>query len=148
MTPTPRLPTGCVNQYDNEILDLHFAAGDGPVNENIGLTAIHQVFHSEHDRLIDDIKNTMTNDTSPSGVAALAEWQSAAGANGWNGVRLFQAGRFRDRDGVPAPGVQEFARQVQPTINASQPFALTQTEINPAITAEFAHAVSPSATPC
>ena len=26
-------------------------------NENIGLTAIHQVFHSEHDRLVGDIKN-------------------------------------------------------------------------------------------
>ena len=30
----------------------HFVAGDGRVNENIGLTAIHQVFHSEHNRLV------------------------------------------------------------------------------------------------
>ncbi|MEP6665342.1 MAG: hypothetical protein ABJA81_02740, partial [Nocardioidaceae bacterium] len=71
---TPRVPTGCLtpdadstasadfaNQpagtYDDEMLNAHFIAGDGRVNENIGLTTIHQVFHSEHDRLIDYIKN-------------------------------------------------------------------------------------------
>ena len=54
-------------------------AGDGRVNENIALTTIHQVFHSEHDRLVDDIKNTLTTDTSAAGVAALAEWKLATG---------------------------------------------------------------------
>jgi len=54
------------------MLNAHFIAGDGRVNENIGLTAIHQVFHSEHDRLVAEIKNTLTNDTTSSGVAALA----------------------------------------------------------------------------
>ena len=29
-------------------------------NENIALTTIHQIFHSEHDRLVDDIKDTLT----------------------------------------------------------------------------------------
>ncbi len=29
----------------------HFIAGDGRVNENIGLTAVHHIFHSEHNRL-------------------------------------------------------------------------------------------------
>ena len=27
--------------YDNELLDAHYIAGDGRVNENIGLTAVH-----------------------------------------------------------------------------------------------------------
>jgi hypothetical protein len=36
---------------------------------------------------------------------------------------------------------EEFARKVQPAINPFQPFAFTQTELNPAIKAEFAHAV-------
>ena len=36
--------------YDDELLDRHFVAGDGRVNENIGLTAVHHVFHSEHNR--------------------------------------------------------------------------------------------------
>ncbi len=36
---------------------------------------------------------------------------------------------------------EEFARKVQPGINPFEPFAFTQTDVNPAITAEFAHAV-------
>ncbi len=36
---------------------------------------------------------------------------------------------------------EEFARKVQPAINPFQPFAFAQTDLNPAVTAEFAHAV-------
>ena len=38
--------------YDDELLDAHFIAGDGRVNENIGLTTVHHIFHSEHNRLV------------------------------------------------------------------------------------------------
>ena len=46
-------------EYDNELLDAHFIAGDGRVNENVALSFIHQVFHSEHDRLAADIDATL-----------------------------------------------------------------------------------------
>ena len=51
-------------EYDNELLDAHFIAGDGRVNENIGLTAVHHVFHAEHNRLVEHTKDTVlaTND--------------------------------------------------------------------------------------
>ncbi len=127
--------------YDDEMLNAHFIAGDGRVNENIGLTTIHQVFHSEHDRLVGDIEKTLTEDTSPSGVAALQEWKLAAGAGGWNGERIFQAARFVTEMEYQHLVFEEFARKVQPGINPFQPFAFTQTELNPAIKAEFAHAV-------
>jgi Ca2+-binding RTX toxin-like protein len=127
--------------YDNEMLDAHFTAGDGRVNENIGLTAIHQIFHSEHDRLVDDIKNVLTNDTSDTGAAALAQWKLATGADGWNGERLFQAARFITEMEYQHIVFEEFARKIQPAINPFEPFAFTQTEINPAVKAEFAHAV-------
>ncbi|WP_180987447.1 peroxidase family protein [Arthrobacter sp. AFG20] len=127
--------------YDDEMLDAHFIAGDGRVNENIGLTAIHQIFHSEHDRLVDDIENVLTTDTSASGVKALAEWKLAAGADGWNGERLFQAARFITEMEYQHLVFEEFARKVQPAINPFEPFAFTQTELNPAVKAEFAHAV-------
>ena len=127
--------------YDDEMLDAHFIAGDGRVNENIGLTAIHQIFHSEHDRLVGDIKNVLTTDTSTSGVAALNEWTSATGAGGWNGERLFQAARFVTEMEYQHLVFEEFARKVQPAINPFEPFAFTQTDLNPAIRAEFAHAV-------
>ena len=107
-------------------------------NENIGLTAIHQVFHSEHDRLVADIQNTLTNDTSAKGVAALAEWKSAAGANGWNGERLFQAARFVTEMEYQHLVFEEFGRKVQPAI---QPFHVYHSDLDPAVKAEFAHAV-------
>ena len=124
--------------YDDEMLNAHFVSGDGRVNENIGLTSIHQVFHSEHDRLVEDIKNTLTNDTSAKGVAALADWKLAAGAGGWNGERLFQAARFVTEMEYQHLVFEEFARKVQPAI---QPFHVYHSDVDPAIKAEFAHAV-------
>jgi Ca2+-binding RTX toxin-like protein len=125
--------------YDDEMLNAHFIAGDGRVNENIGLTTIHQIFHSEHDRLVDDFKNTLANDTSATGVAALAEWKLAAGTtDGWNGERLFQAARFVTEMEYQHLVFEEFARKVQPAV---QPFHVYHTDVNAAIHAEFAHAV-------
>jgi Ca2+-binding RTX toxin-like protein len=124
--------------YDDEMLNAHFVAGDGRVNENIGLTAVHQIFHSEHDRLVGDIKNTLSADTSPAGVAALAEWKLAAGADGWNGERLFQAAKFVTEMEYQHLVFEEFGRKVQPLI---APFSGYHDNVDPAITAEFAHAV-------
>ena len=117
----------------------HFTCGDGRCNENIALSTIHQIFHSEHDRLVDDIKNTLTTDSQPAGVAALAEWKSAAqDADGWNGARLFQAARFVTEMEYQHLVFEEFARKVQPAV---RPFHVYSPDINPAIEAEFAHAV-------
>jgi Ca2+-binding RTX toxin-like protein len=134
------LPVNCVasGEYDNELLDLHVIAGDGRSNENIGLTSIHTIFEHEHNRLVTDIQNVLTDDTSASGVAALAEWQNALSADGWNGARLFQAARFITEMQYQHLVFEEFGRKVQPLID---PFHVYHTDINPAITAEFAHAV-------
>src|SRR4029078_183546 len=40
--------------YDDELLNSHFICGDGRCNENIALSTVHQIFHSEHNRLVDD----------------------------------------------------------------------------------------------
>ena len=53
---------GNAGTYDNELLDAHYIAGDGRVNENIGLTAVHAIFHSEHNRLVDQTKATSLAD--------------------------------------------------------------------------------------
>jgi len=124
--------------YDDEMLNAHFCAGDGRVNENIALTTIHQIFHSEHDRLVDYIDNIIQTD---SGVTAAdkAYWTGAAGPMHWNyGQKLFQAARFITEMEYQHLVFEEFARKVVPAI---RPFHLYQTEINPTIPAEFAHAV-------
>ncbi len=130
-------PTGLC-EFDNELLDLHFAAGDGRVNENIGLTAIHQIFHSEHDRLVDDIQTTLDLPANQ----ALQDSYEAVGATTFGyGERLFQAARFVTEMEYQHLVFEEFARKIQPAINPFEPFAFTQPDLNPAIRAEFAHAV-------
>src|SRR4029079_14442849 len=111
---------------------------------------IHQIFHSEHDRLVDDIKHTLSTDTSAGGVADLNPfWKPAnptpAGGthvavdqNGWAGDRLFQAARFVTEMEYQHLVFEEFARKVQPAI---RPFHVYNPDQNPAIPAEFAHAV-------
>ena len=125
--------------YDDELLNQHRICGDGRCNENIALTAVHQMFHSEHDRLVDYIKGVLLNDTSASGVAALPEWQLPTAQNpaGWNGERLFQAARFVTEMEYQHLVFEEFARKIQPAI---RPFHVYSPDINPAIPAEFAAA--------
>jgi Ca2+-binding RTX toxin-like protein len=128
----PPQPAGT---YDDELLDAHFIAGDGRANENIGLTAIHHIFHSEHNGEVADIKSLVA--TFPAGSPAdLAQWQLAPGV--WNGERLFQAAKFVTEMEYQHLVFEEFARFVQPAINV---FTQYDDSVDPAITAEFAHAV-------
>ena len=83
---------------------------------------IHQVFHHEHDRLVDYIKNVLLSDTSATGIAALPQWQLAEpDAAGWNGERLFQAARFVTEMEYQHLVFEEFARKIQPADPALPP---------------------------
>ena len=145
--------------YDNELLDAHYIAGDGRANENIGLTAVHSIFHSEHNRLVDQTKSTLIADAKQTGdVTFLNQWlltpittAALAGLNPanaatfdtlqWNGERLFQAARFGTEMQYQHIVFEEFARTVQPNVDEFlAPFGYDAT-INPAIVAEFAHTV-------
>ena len=133
-----------VGTYDDELLNSHAACGDGRCNENIALTSIHQIFHSEHNRLVDYIDNVLRTDTTPGAAARLADWQ-AIGVSGQHGTgsygygeRLFQAARFVTEMEYQHLVFEEFARKVQPAV---RPFHVYSPDINPAIEAEFAHAV-------
>ena len=133
------LPAG---SYDDELLDKHFICGDGRCNENIGLTAVHQVFHMEHDRLVDDIKATLATQPDLLEAFKAVNKDPQAGFVTFNyGERLFQAARFVTEMEYQHLVFEEFARKVQPAINPFEAFAFGQTDIDPAITAEFAHAV-------
>ncbi len=82
-TPSADFAHQPAGTYDDEMLNAHFICGDGRCNENIALSTIHQVFHSEHDRLVDYIKNVLTTDTSDprAGAAALARVEAARTAD-------------------------------------------------------------------
>ena len=62
----------------------------------------------------------------------------AVDANGWAGDRLFQAARFVTEMEYQHIVFEEFARKVQPAV---RPFHVYNPDQNPAIPAEFAHAV-------
>ncbi len=142
----PTVPPG---SYDNELLDRHFITGDGRGNENIALTAVHTVFHSEHNRLQGVIKAMIdapvngTTGVNASGLT-LAEqqgWQATNPASGWQyGERLFQAAKFGTEMQYQHLVFEEFARKMVPSINAFIGDGINfVSAINPAIVAEFAH---------
>ncbi|WP_439858876.1 peroxidase family protein [Pseudomonas sp. MBLB4136] len=143
---------GISSTYDNELLDAHFMAGDGRVNENIGLTAVHHVFHSEHNRLVELTKQVAIEAAVAGDVAFLNQWlltpvavapstQPAIDALVWNGERLFQAAKFGTEMQYQHLVFEEFARKVQPQVDvflAPDGFNVT---LDPSIVAEFAHTV-------
>jgi Ca2+-binding RTX toxin-like protein len=141
-TPSADFASQPPGTYDDEMLNTHAACGDGRCNENIALTTIHQVFHSEHNRLVDDIKGTL--DANPTlrdayQAAGVTGGAGHVGTGGYNyGERLFQAARFVTEMEYQHLVFEEFARKVQPAI---RPFHVYSPDINPAIEAEFAHAV-------
>ncbi len=145
-TNMPFLPQPA-GTYDNETLDRHFITGDGRGNENIGLTTVHTIFHSEHNRLVEDYKGTIlaANDLTSLNewlrvpVAAVPTAAADVAALQWDGERLFQAGRFVTEMQYQHLVFEEFARSVSPTID---PFVFSNSpDIDPAIVAEFAHVV-------
>ena len=139
--------------YDNEMLDAHFVTGDGRGNENIALTSVHSIFHSEHNRLVEVNKTTLLANAAAGGAAELAflnEWlavdvtavptdQAGLDALVWDGERLFQAARFSTEMQYQHLVFEEFARRVQPMVD---PFIFNSApELDPSIVAEFAHTV-------
>ncbi|MDO8981762.1 MAG: peroxidase family protein [Afipia sp.] len=139
-------------EYDNELLDAHFIAGDGRANENIGLTAVHHVFHAEHNRLVQHTKDVVLASgdlafinewlaTDLPNLAAIPTTQAGLDALNWDGERLFQAAKFGTEMQYQHLVFEEFARKIQPNINVFLVPDGFDVTIDPSIVAEFAHVV-------
>jgi Ca2+-binding RTX toxin-like protein len=147
--------------FDGDLLDRHFITGDGRGNENFGLTAVHHVFHSEHNRqtviqklkILEEgdlafINEWLVTDLTAGELSALHTALDAAVdknafieglALNWDGERIFQAARFATEMQYQHLVFEEFGRKIQPAID---PFVFNSvTDINPAIFAEFANVV-------
>ncbi|MGQ0674409.1 MAG: peroxidase family protein [Hyphomicrobium sp.] len=141
-------------QYDDELLDAHYMAGDGRANENIGLTAVHHVFHAEHNRLVGHTKEVAVQSAiDTNDLAFLNSWldpdnqltelpldasQATLDSLIWNGERLFQAAKFGTEMQYQHLVFEEFARKVQPLVDI---FIAYDSTIDASILAEFAHTV-------
>ena len=134
---TAPLATGT---YDDELLAAHFVTGDGRGNENIALTSVHTVFHAEHNRMADALPGLIDSLLTASEAA---KWRAVDPASGWDfGERLFQAARFTTEMQYQHLVFEEFARKLVPSINPFVGDGINfHTDINPAISAEFAHQV-------
>lgn len=154
-TPIPNADPNAPPGYDNVALGEHFVTGDGRGNENIGLTAVHHVFHSEHNRMAGEIKEILDepgNEELQKAFQGLANdydellgepLPSGPEADDWSyEQRVFQAARFSTEMQYQHLVFEEFARKVQPAIDA---IVLNENSydatINPAISAEYAHVV-------
>ncbi|MFZ4756041.1 MAG: peroxidase family protein, partial [Miltoncostaeaceae bacterium] len=130
------IPAQGIPGFNPAILGPHFVMGDGRGNENIGLTAIHTVFHAEHNRLADDLKAVIA---STGDAAYIAQWHvDGNAANDWDGERLLQGARLITEMEYQHLVFGEFARLVEPGIAA---FTQYNPTLRPDISAEFAHAV-------
>ena len=135
----------------------HYIAGDGRVNENIGLTTIHHVFHEEHNFQITNVINTIYAQdaaVSPLDHAQLYRWQINTGvtdANGnfihaneagtaddviaWDQEALFQAAKLVVEMEYQHAAVDQYARSITPHI---QEFVGYSSGIDSTITLEYA----------
>lgn len=130
--------------YDDELLDRHFIVGDGRGNENIVLTAVHTIFHGEHNRQVDAIKATVLAEGD---IAFLNDWllvdvtevPSDLSTLVWDGERLFQASRFSTEMVYQHLVFEEFVRAIAPQID---PFVFSNSvELDGAIYEEFAQVI-------
>src|SRR5262249_47432659 len=90
--------TGQNLEYGNELLAAHYIAGDGRANENIGLPSGNEIFHSDHNRLVDQTKQTILIAEADT-PGYINDWVMpgfvftpgmTADQVDWNGERLFQ----------------------------------------------------------
>ena len=77
---------------------------------------VHQIFHSEHNRLAHDIDRRIN--TPIADAAGDRGWHGVHAGSGWNyEERLFQAARFATEMQYQHLVFEEFARTVQPLID-------------------------------
>ncbi|MFN7677131.1 MAG: peroxidase family protein, partial [Cyanobacteriota bacterium] len=93
--------------WDPSRLDQPAVGGDGRLNENIGLTSLHEVFVTTHNNILAQIQ------------ANLAD---GAGNNGNNqalsGEELFQLAKLANENFYQHHVVQEYARRITPNLGA------------------------------
>ena len=119
-------------------LESHYVAGDGRLNENIGLTAVQEVFVNEHNRMIDLLK-------------AQYGFTGEQPAGGWTwtdpltnvttqvtGEELFQQAKLFNEMTYQHLVFDQFVRKLSPNIAG---FAGVDPLIDARVSSEFANAV-------
>jgi VCBS repeat-containing protein len=114
----------------------HYIAGDGRVNENVGLTTIHHVFHEEHNYQVRNIMEAIVEQDAravalgDSSHTIAHDWQvvtstqdsagnytyGVGGAIAWDEARLFDAAKLTVEMEYQHAAVDQYARTITPDI--------------------------------
>jgi Ca2+-binding RTX toxin-like protein len=119
-------------------LEAHYVAGDGRLNENIGLTAVQEVFVNEHNRMIDLLKQQY----GFTGEQPVGGWTWTDPLTNVTtqitGEELFQQAKIFNEMTYQHLVFDQFVRKLSPNIAG---FAGVDPAVIPNISSEFANAV-------
>jgi Ca2+-binding RTX toxin-like protein len=120
------------------LLEAHYIAGDGRLNENIGLTAVQEVFVNEHNRVLTLLKQQY----GFTGEQPAGGWTWTDPLTGVStqitGEELFQQAKLFNEMTYQHLVFDQFVRKLSPNIAG---FAGVDPLIDARVSAEFAHAV-------
>ena len=138
-----------------ESIGDHYVAGDGRVNENIGLTAVHHVWHEEHNYQVDNLEQAIAAQDAKAVAAGdkshqtLHDWQiktdftdaqgnyrvSPVGDINWDPDKIFNASKLVVEMEYQHVAVDQYARSITPDLPE---FVGYNTNLNAGISDEFA----------
>ena len=131
----------------------HYVAGDGRANENFGLTAIHHVWHENHNWQIDNLLNIITQQQAADPTHTIAHAFQVTTAftdlkgnyvytNGgtdiaWDQEKLFQAATLINQGEYQHVAIDQYARGLSPNIPL---FVQYDSGVNSDVTLEYSQA--------
>jgi Ca2+-binding RTX toxin-like protein len=122
---------------DPAALNAHYVSGDGRLNENIGLTAVHEVFLTEHNRVLTELKAKYGfTGEQPQGGWTWTDPLTGETAK-VTGEDLFQQAKLVLEMEYQHMVFAEFARKLSPNVTAFVP----NQAIDARVSSEFANAV-------
>jgi Ca2+-binding RTX toxin-like protein len=123
---------------DPSRLNQHAIAGDGRLNENIGLTSLHEIFLSTHNNILKQIKESFDD---VSGDDDDDDDNNNGNNQALTGEELFNLAKLANENFYQHHAVQEYARRITPNFGAFAGPATANNNnagFNASILAEFA----------
>lgn len=134
---TPATQFGPAVNY-KQALEAHLVSGDGRLNENIGLTAVHEAFLTEHNRMVTQLKQQygFTGEQPQGGWTWTDPLTNVT--TQITGEEIFQQAKLILEMHYQHLVFDQFVRKISPNIAG---FAGVNPLVNAGITSEFANAV-------